>query len=134
MSSKIPPEEIRICERCSVEFRCRQLGQRFCCNSHGAGKDEHSPDCQKIETAGFLSKPNRGYTLESEPGEILWHMQSNGVGNPNLITTGAAALSYKGAQLNYEAAEKVARYTKALAWLTAALVFVGVVNLIIAFK
>lgn len=40
MSSKVPPEEIRICERCSVEFRCRQLEQQFCCNSHGASKDE----------------------------------------------------------------------------------------------
>lgn len=134
MGTEVPPEEIGTCERCSVEFRRQNVGQRFCCNTHGVGKDEHSPDCQRSETAGFLNKPNRDYTLESEPGEILWHMQSNWAGNPNFVTTGAAALSYKGAQLNYEAAEKVARYTKALAWLTAALVFVGIVNLIIAFK
>lgn len=134
MDAEVPPEEIGTCERCGVEFRRRQVGQRFCCNTHGADKDEHSPDCQRRGEASFLDKPNRDYTLESEPGEILWHMQSNWVSNPNVIATGAATLSYKGAQLNYEAAEKVARYTKALAWLTAALVFVGIVNLIIAFK
>jgi len=74
---------------------------------------------------------DRQITLESEPGEILGYMESNLAGNQNLFSLGAAALSYKGAQLQYEAAEKTARYTKALAWLTAAVVFTGIVNLII---
>lgn len=133
MSTEIPPEEIGICERCDVEFRRKNLGQRFCCNAHGASKDEHSPDCQRKDTQGFSNKPNRHYTLDADPGEILWWMQSNLEGNPNFITIGAAVLSYKGAQLNYEAAKKTARYTRVLGWLTAALVFVGIVNLIVTF-
>lgn len=59
-------------------------------------------------------------------------MQSDtAVTNPNIITIGSAALSYKGAQLNYEAAEKIARYTRTLAYLTAALFLVGFVGIIV---
>lgn len=138
MGNEIPPEEIGTCKRCNEEFRRQAVGHPFCCTACGEGKSEHSPDCRRKGTEGFLREPSRPYTLESEPGEILWHMQSRWQsthqGNPNLITIGAAALTYKGAQLNYKAAEKIARYTKALVWLTAALVFEGIVRPIIAFN
>lgn len=125
MSTGIPPEEIGRCERCDIEFMCRNLGQRFCCNGHGNPKatadSPHTDDCQRRGTINFSKRPQRSFTLESKPGEILWWMESNSSGNPNNISLGAAALSYKGAMLNYKAAEKVARYTKVLAFLTGVL-------------
>lgn len=135
MGTEIPPEEIGTCRKCGAEFRRTRFEDQDCCGNHKRDIDAHSEDCRRKGTPAFFKKPaNRLYTLESSPSEILFYLQSIYGEHPNLINTGIAALSYKGAQLNYAAAEKVARYTKALAVLTAVLALVSFVNLFIALK